>query len=167
MIDMTASVPLTAAPEDAQVFPTLTPEQIARVAAHGHTRTVERGEVLVKAGQQEYPFFVVTSGALDVVRVSVDGDVPVTTHRHGQFSGELNLLTGRRALATIRVSEPGDVIEAGRDDLIKLIQIDSELSEIFLRAFILRRVKLIALGTGDVVLGSSFSPETLRVKEFL
>jgi thioredoxin reductase (NADPH) len=164
---MTSPVPLSIDQQDAQVFPTLTPEQMARVAAHGRTRTVERGEVLVKAGQQDFAFFVVTSGALDAVRVSVSGDEPVTTHRRGQFSGELNLLTGRRSLATIRVSEPGEVIEVSRDDLHALIQIDSELSEIFLRAFILRRVKLIALGTGDVVLGSSFSPETLRVKEFL
>src|SRR5439155_23606109 len=77
-------------------------------------------------------------------------------------------LTGRRGLAAIRMTEAGEVIEVTRDDLLKLVQTDSELGEIFMRAFILRRVELIARGFGDVILlGSSYSPGTLRVKEFL
>src|SRR2546427_6184417 len=49
-----------------------------------------------------------------------------------------------------------------------LVQIDSELSEILMRAFILRRVEMIAHEFGDVVLvGSTHAPGTLRVKEFL
>jgi thioredoxin reductase (NADPH) len=161
-------VPLTLAPREEQVFPTLTSEQIARVSAHGRRRLTERGEVLVQAGQQHYPFFVVTAGQLDVVRPSAAGGELVTTHKAGQFSGELNLLTGRRGLATIRVSESGAVIEVQRDDLLALVQTDGELSEIFMRAFILRRVALIDRGFGDVVLlGSSYSAGTLRVKEFL
>ena len=55
----------------------------------------------------------------------------------------------------IRATEPGEVIELERDRLLALVQTDSELSEILMRAFILRRVELIAQGTGDVVvLGS-------------
>jgi thioredoxin reductase (NADPH) len=165
---MTSPLPLTLPPQEEQVFPKLTPEQIARVATHGQRRITERGEVLVEAGEQHYSFFVVISGELEVLRSALTGEELVTTHRAGQFSGELNLLTGRRGLATIRVSEPGEVIEVDRDGLLALIQVDGQLSEIFMRAFILRRVALIARGAGDaVLLGSSFSPETLRVKEFL
>jgi len=149
-----------------QVFPVLTPEQIARVAAHGRTRKVQRGEVLVQAGELDTPFFVSLGAELEVVGPA--SEQLITTHRPGQFSGEMNLLTGRRGFATIRVSEPGSVIELRRDDLLALVQNDGELSEIFMRAFILRRVALIARGIGDVVLlGSAFSPGTLRVKEFL
>jgi thioredoxin reductase (NADPH) len=164
---VSSPIPLTLTPRPEQVFPTLTPEQIARVAAHGRRRPVQRGEVLVEAGQQHYPFFVVTAGQLDVEGSSAGGEL-VTTYQRGQFSGELNLLTGRRSLVTIRVSEPGEVIEVQRDDLLALVQTDGELSEIFMRAFILRRVQLIDRGFGDVVLlGSSYSAGTLRVKEFL
>jgi thioredoxin reductase (NADPH) len=156
------------ASREEQIFPTLAPEQIARVAAHGRTRTVQHGEMLFETGQQHYPFFVVISAELEVIRVSPTGEELVTTHSHGQFSGELNLLTGRPSLASIRASQPGDVIEVGRDDLLALVQTDGELSEIFMRAFILRRVEFIARGFGDVVLlGSSYSAGTLRVKEFL
>lgn len=78
------------------------------------------------------------------------------------------MLSGRRSLILARVGEPGEVIELPRDRLLALVQTDSELSEIVLRAFILRRVELIARGIGDVVVvGSGYCPATLRVREFL
>jgi len=161
-----SSMPPVLEARNEQVFPVLTPEQVARVAAHGRSRKVQRGEVLIEAGQLDSPFLVVDDAELEVVGPA--SEQLITTHRHGQFSGELNLLTGRRGFATIRVSEPGRVIQLTRDELLALVQNDGELSEIFMRAFILRRVALIARGIGDVVLlGSGFSPGTLRVKEFL
>jgi thioredoxin reductase (NADPH) len=165
---MTATVPLSLAPREEQVFPVLKPEQIARIDAHGKRRTVQLGDVLIEAGAQQYPLFVVVAGAVDAVRNTCTGEEIATTHRQGQFSGELNLVTGRRGLATIRVTEPGEVIEVERDRLLSMLQTDAELSEIFMRAFILRRVELIERGFGDVVvLGSKFSPRTLEVREFL
>ena len=90
------------------------------------------------------------------------------SHRAGQFSGEANMITGRRALARLRVSEPGEVIELDREQLLALMQTDAELSEILMRAFILRRLELIARDLGDVVVvGSTHSAGTLRVREFL
>ena len=161
-------IPLTLAPREEQVFPKLTAEQIARVAAHGRRRRVQAGEVLIKAGQQHFPFFVVTEGQLEGVSSTGMTEELIRTLDVGQFTGELNLLTGRRGLATIRVTKPGEVIEVKRDDLLALIQTDAELSEIFMKAFILRRVELIDRGFGDVVLlGSSYSAETLRIQEFL
>src|SRR4051812_39788832 len=98
---MTANVPLTLAPREEQVFPVLTSSQIARVEAHGKRRTVRRGEVLIEAGAHHYPLLGVLSGELEVVRSSCAGEEIATTHRPGQFSGELNLVSGRRSLATI------------------------------------------------------------------
>jgi thioredoxin reductase (NADPH) len=92
----------------------------------------------------------------------------VTEHRPGQFTGEINLLSGRPGLVSIRVAEAGSVVEVSRGRLLDLLQADGELSEILLRAFILRRGELISRGAGDVVLvGSNRSPHTLRIKEFL
>jgi len=84
------------------------------------------------------------------------------------FTGEVTMLSGRHGLAQIRAAAAGEVIEVGRDDLLALIQADGELNEIFMRAFILRRVELVNRGVGDVVvLGSSSLPGTLRIREFL
>ena len=126
------------------LFPTLTPAQIARVAAHGRRRAIARGEVLFDVGDKAVPFFVVVSGEIQVLRTSGDNETLVVTHRAGQFSGEGNMITGRRALARLRVSEPGEVIELDHEQLLALVQTDAELSEILMRAFILRRVEFIA-----------------------
>jgi thioredoxin reductase (NADPH) len=168
MAAMTLPLPLTLSSRQDQVFPKLTPDQVARIAAHGRTRSVAVGEVLVEEGQPVNSFFVVTAGQLDVVRLSGDEEQLVAMHQVGQFSGEINLLAGRRSLATIRAAEPGQVIELDRESLLGLVQTDGELSEIFMRAFILRRVEFIAHGFGDVVLlGSIHCAATLRVKDFL
>jgi thioredoxin reductase (NADPH) len=151
-----------------RLFPTLTPAQIARISSHGRRREVTRGQTLVDVGDRQVPFFVVLSGAVEVLRPSGDADTLIVTHRAAQFSGEAAMLTGRRALARLIVSEPGEVIELDRDSLLSIVQTDAELSEILMRAFMLRRVEIIARGLGDVVvLGSVHCAGTLRVKEFL
>src|SRR6185295_1025410 len=92
----------------------------------------------------------------------------VAVHGPGQFTGEVNMLSGRPALVRSRALEAGEVIELEREHLLALVQTDSELSELIMRAFILRRVELITQGLGNVVLvGSNHCSGTLRVKEFL
>jgi len=165
--DPEVALPLTDTAGD-HAFPTLTEAQIARVAAHGHLRKVARGEVLVKAGARNASFFVVVSGHLDIVRLSDGIETIVVVHKPGQISGELNLLSGRRAVFSIRAGEAGEVIEVDHEQLLELVQTDADLSEIFMRAFLLRRARLIASGIGDVLLiGSVHSQETLRIQEFL
>jgi thioredoxin reductase (NADPH) len=150
------------------IFPTLTGAQLARMATYGPMRRVQPGEVLLEIAEQNARSFVVISGQLDILRVADDREEMVAICRPGQFTGELNLLSARRGLVRIRASELGEVIEIDHDHLLMLVQGDSELSEILMRAFILRRVELIANGIGDVVLiGSSHSAGTLRVQEFL
>jgi thioredoxin reductase (NADPH) len=159
--------PTAQSPEE-RLFPTLTAEQIMRIAAHGRRRAIARAEVLVEVGAKVVPFFVVVSGEIQVLRPADGTETLIVTHRAGQFSGEGNMITGRRALGRLRVSEPGEVIELDREQVLALVQTDAELSEILMRAFILRRAELIAGGFGDVVLiGSTHCAGTLRVKEFL
>jgi thioredoxin reductase (NADPH) len=167
MTDTTPSVPspLTAALD--RLFPTLTPAQVARIAAHGDRRQVQRGEVLVEAGENPR-FFVVTAGNIEIVRPARGTEEVVAVCGPGQFTGEVNMLSGRRGFLRIRARASGEVIAVERERLLALVQTDSELSDILMRAFILRRVELIARGIGDAVLvGSSHSSGTLRIKEFL
>ncbi len=162
------STPPLASGESARAFPTLTPQQVSRIAARGRRRTTARGEVLADAGDKAAPFFVVVSGEIQALRPGENGETLIVSHRAGQFSGESNMISGRRAVARLRMSEPGEVIQLDREQLLALIQTDAELSEVLMRAFILRRLRLISRDLGDVVvLGSSHSAGTLRVKEFL
>ena len=92
------SLPLSIGARADHVFPTLTAAQLARVAAHGHRRPIQAGEVLVEAGAQIVPFFVVIVGAVEVVRVANGTETLIAVHGPGQFSGEVNMISGRRAL---------------------------------------------------------------------
>ncbi len=167
MSDAPHGLPLTMSRAE-QIFPTLTPAQIRRIAARGHVRAMQRGEVLVEPGDSPVPFFVVDTGELEIVRPSGAAEIVVTVLGPGQFTGEVNMLSGRRALLRIRATRPGEVIELDPKHLLALIQTDAELGEVLMRAFILRRVELVAAGVGDVVLiGSRHSAGTLRIKEFL
>lgn len=151
-----------------RLFPTLTTVQIARIAAHGRRRVVARGEVLVEVGDKVVPFFVVVTGEIQALGPSGGTETLIVGLRPGQFSGEGTMITGRRAMSGLRASESGEVIELDREQLLALIQTDAELSEMLMRAFILRRAELIARGLGDVVvIGSAHCAGTLRVKEFL
>ena len=151
-----------------RLFPTLTPDQIERAAAHSRTRTVQHGEVLIEAGTPNTRVFIVRTGQLEIVRPSETAEQIVTLLGPGQFTGETSVLAGRRVMVHIRVTESGELVEIEREQLLALVQTDAELSDILMRAFILRRVELIARGYGDaVVLGSTHSADTLRMKEFL
>jgi thioredoxin reductase (NADPH) len=167
MSDTPRGLPLTSSRVE-QIFPILTPAQINRIAVHGHMRAIQPGEVLVEQGDSTVPFFVVVSGELEIVRPSCAGETLVTIPGPGQFTGEVNMLSGRRTLVRMRATKHGQVIELDRQHMMALIQTDAELGEILTRAFILRRVELIAAGVGDIVLvGSTHSASTLRIKEFL
>lgn len=151
-----------------RLFPTLTAAQMARISTHGRRRPIAAGERLVDVGDKAVPFFVVVSGAVQILRRSGASETLIVTHRPGEFLGEGNMIAGRRALIRAVVSESGEVLELNRQQLLALVQTDAELSEIVIRAFMLRRAELIANGFGDVVvIGSTHCAGTLRVKEFL
>src|SRR5881394_1881453 len=151
-----------------EAFPELTPEQLARIEPHGHRRWLAQGEVVGEPGQPVTKIFVVLSGQLDAVTPLQTSTSSMPRFTPGMFTGERSILTGGRFLGRISATVPSDVIEVERDELLKLIQTDTELSDIFLRAFILRRLQLIDRGYGDVVvLGSEHCSGTLHIREFL
>ena len=152
----------------AQMFPELTPAQVERIGGVGRRRDVRAGEVLIEVGEQNTRFFVVLTGAIEIVRLIGDREEPVVVHHARQFTGEINMLSARRSLVRARAAADGAVIAVDREDLRTLVQRDSELSEILMRAFILRRVALAAQDSNDMVLlGSRHSGSTQHIKEFL
>ncbi len=124
--------------------------------------------MLAETGDRTRLVFVVLTGALEIARQAVDRPEIVSALGPGQFTGEVGTLAGRPALVCIRAVADGEVIELDRDHLRSVIQTDAELGDILMRAYVLRRVELIARGSGDVViLGSKHCAGTLRIREFL
>jgi thioredoxin reductase (NADPH) len=107
MSDATVAMPLTLAERVDQIFPTLTTAQIARIAVHGRKRQLQPGDILQEVGAQ-VRFFVVTAGKIDIFSVLGPSESLVATLQAGQFTGEVNLLSGRRGLTRIRASEAGE-----------------------------------------------------------
>jgi len=153
---------------DPKLFPVLTPEQLERAAAHGRKRTIAQGEVLLDVGEKPSRIWVVTRGLLDVVRSSDRSYDRFTQLGPGQFTGEVGTLSGRLALIRIQAVEPGEVIEIELENLRVIVQTDSELSDVIMRSFILRRLSLIERHLSDAVLiGSNHCAGTLRIRDFL
>ncbi len=152
----------------AQMFPQLSAAQIARLDALGSRRRMTQGEILAEPGDRHRPMLVVLSGSIEVVQPGMNGEVLIVVHTAGSFTGEMSALQGIGSLVRARVREAGEVLVIPEDRLRRIIQTDAELSELFMRAFILRRVGLIQSQTGDVILlGSSHSAGTLRLQQFL
>ncbi len=151
-----------------QLFPELTSAQIERIRPEGKLRKVEAGEILFEPGDTNIPFFVLLSGAMEIVQPTLRGESEIVRHGPRQFTGEITMISGQKCLVRGRVTESGEFLELSGDALRSLIARDAELSEILMRAFILRRLTLIRRGQGNVILmGSQHSADTLRLREFL
>jgi len=151
-----------------QAFPVLTEAQIGRIRPISKSRRVEKGEILFEPDDTDVPFFVLLSGKMEIVQPDLTGERPIAKHDPGEFTGEMTMISGRRCLVRGRVTEPGEFLELTGDGLRSLIARDAELSEIFMRAFILRRLELIRRGQGNFILmGSRHSAKTLALREFL
>src|SRR5258708_35676953 len=86
----------------------------------------------------------------------------------GRFLGELNLLTGERVYLPAHIVEPGAVLVVPRAALQHVIATTPGLGDTILTAFLARRRELLNLASASLrVVGSRFSPELLRIREFL
>jgi thioredoxin reductase (NADPH) len=151
-----------------QAFPVLTTDQISRVRPSGKPRQVHAGEILFEPGDSNVPFFVLLTGNMEIVQPACEGERLIATHGPGEFTGEMTMISGRRCLVRGRVSEPGEFLEVSAAGLRSLVARDAELSEILMRAFILRRLALVNRGHGNaILLGSRHSAKTLELREFL
>jgi thioredoxin reductase (NADPH) len=151
-----------------EAFPQLTAEQISRVRALSKVRTVKAGDILFDPGDRDVPFFVLLSGSMEIAQPDRQGERRIIKQEAGTFTGEMTTISGRLSLLRGRVLETGEFLEMSNRDLRSLVARDAELSEIFMRAFIVRRVALINQGFGNVILlGSRHSAQTLRLREFL
>jgi thioredoxin reductase (NADPH) len=152
----------------AAMFPLLTQPQIERLAAFGKRRMLSAGEIVMEPGQIQKALYVLLSGQIEVVSPRKHGEVAITVHEPGEFTGEVELLSGRPSLVRGRASTEAEVLEIETADLRHIVQTDWEISEILLRAFLQRRAALIANSLGTLMLiGSQYSAATLRLKEFL
>jgi thioredoxin reductase (NADPH) len=158
---------LTQTPDTLGAFPELEPEQIERLAAHGERRQTRRGEVLLVEGEPDPAFYVVLSGLVAVLEgYQTPEERVVRVHGPRRFLGELGLLTGQVAFFTDIVAVEGEVLAVPVDQIRALVTRDVGLGEEILRAYLIRRSQAIGMGAGFRIIGSHYSPDTMRLREF-
>jgi thioredoxin reductase (NADPH) len=148
-------------------FPRLDEEQRARFRAIGEVMPVKTGDVLFREGDQAYDFFIVESGAVAIVRGYGTENRVIAVHGAHRFLGELNLLTGGHVYLSAVVRDPGEVIRVPVSEFRRLLRDDEELANLVFVAFMARRSILIEVGGGAKVIGSHFSQDSHRLREFL
>jgi thioredoxin reductase (NADPH) len=167
MSDITTTT-IAAQADLSKAFPILSSAQVDRLRKFGKVREVRTGEILFEQGDAGVSFFILLTAEMEIVQPMESGERPIAEHGPGHFTGEVSMLWNRRALVRGRITKEGEVFEIPPESLRVLIQTEADLSEIIMRAFILRRLLLIERGYGDVVvLGSRHSAETLHIREFL
>src|SRR3954463_15923055 len=134
-----------------QMFPALSAAQMARVMACGTERTFADGAIVFEQGDSDVPCYVVLEGELVIVHPQGRVEELITVHRRHEFTGEISIITSARTLVRGRARGAVRLLRIENARLKSLIQTDAELSELFMRAFILRRIGLVATGSGDAV----------------
>ena len=151
-----------------QMFPRLTDTQRLRLCPHGKRMATLSGQVLAEPGDTHRDFLIVLSGSIEILLPGSGGEERLHLVQPGEFTGEMSTLRGVAGFTRIRVCESGEVLALSEASLRSVVQTDAEISELLLRAFILRRVSLMTSGQGDVILiGSHHSGATLTLREFL
>lgn len=151
-----------------QMFPTLDPNEIARIERFGSRVVYSAGTKIVAAGDISPGLIVQREGNVRITRLDADGsDQLVIEQGPGQFVGELSQLSGRPALvdAVARTDVEGLLIPPDR--LRALMIAEAELGERIMRALVLRRVGLIEAGAGPIILGRADQGDVLRLQGFL
>ncbi|MFG3044856.1 FAD-dependent oxidoreductase [Streptomyces sp. NPDC048241] len=154
-------------PDRYGAFPRLTPEQLQDLAAHGERRPTTAGQVLYREGEPFREFLAILSGNVEVLEdYGGPEERTMAVHGPGRFLGELGLLEGQAAFETAVVREPGEILAVPVERQRALVARDPVLGDLILRAYLGRRYLLIGLGVGFRILGSCYSPDTLRLREF-
>jgi len=148
-------------------FPTLSARDIDALRTRGTERAMVLDEVLFAEGDRDFCFFVVLDGAVEIRESSRGTPHTITVHRAGEFTGDIDTLTGRAAMVTGVVIESGHVLQLSTNELRRAVDELPELGDTILTAFLMRRTLLLDDGfKGVKIIGSRFSPDAHRLRDF-
>jgi thioredoxin reductase (NADPH) len=152
-----------------QMFPLLSPAELARVRNFGAPRHYEDGATVVSTGEAGRGITVILKGSVAVMRRDDAGKLTLlVTHSTGGFMGELAQLAGRPSLTDGIAVGAVEAVLVGPERLRALLIAEADLGERIMRALILRRVGLLESGAGGpVIIGPADDGDVLRLEGFL
>jgi thioredoxin reductase (NADPH) len=155
--------------ETPDAFPELSAQMVAAIKPFGRMERIDGGTYLYRVGDRNVDFFVILDGAVDILESDGrGGHTLVATHEANEFTGELDHLSGRAVIVCARASRSSHVVRVAASALRRLFNAEPDIGEIVLRAYILRRKRLLHYAQGGIVLvGSIRTADTLRIQSFL
>jgi thioredoxin reductase (NADPH) len=147
-------------------YPRLNDSQLIELTALGTRRRTCAGEVLYRAGETSEDFIVILDGHVAVVQDLGTEQRVIAVHGPHRFLGEIGILTGQPFFLNAVTREPGEVLSVPVDALRGLVTRDPRLADLILRAFLIRRSLQLSLGAGFAIIGSRYSADTRRLREF-
>ncbi len=152
-------------PDRDGAYPRLSDDQLAALKQRGEHRRTDPGEVLFREGEANDEFLVVVEGLVKVVTSSGGEERLVAVHGPGRFLGELNLLTGQASFITAIAAQEGRC-SPSRSTRCARWSPRTRCSGPHPARVLIRRSLLIGLGTGFKIVGSRYSPDTRRLRDF-
>lgn len=155
-------------PDTTGAYPRLNDEQILLLSQHGERKALAEGATLFCAGDRDCGVFVVLDGKVRVVQEEGPGEEArvIAVHGRGRFVGDLSMLTGQAVYVTAVAQTDVEVLEVLYDGLKEAVTQDQALGDLILRAFVLRRKIHAGLGAGLRIIGSRYSADTRRLRDF-
>ena len=152
-----------------QTFPTLSEEEVTRITEYGETLDYPDGTLLFERGDRGADFFLVLSGAIEIIDRDASGEsVIITTHGRYQFTGELDLFNHRTILVSGRTKGESRLVRLNRDQFRRMSSTEQDIGETIMRAFILRRTGFILHDeAGATIIGESNNRDLIRIQRFL
>lgn len=153
----------------AQMFPTLSAEDLARLRRFGTPRSYSKGAALASAGKPSEGLVVFYAGEIEITERDESGQpTPIVTYGPGSFMGELAQLSGRPSLVDAQALTKVEALVIPPERLRAVLIAEAELGERLMRALILRRIGLVESGGGGpVVIGHDGESNMLRLLDFL
>jgi thioredoxin reductase (NADPH) len=170
MSEYTSPVPVDGFldPDDPTLFPRLTDAQIAELTERGEILSLSPGDVLFEQAQRDTPFYVVLSGAIDVIDRQPDGDHYFTQCQPGTFAADISMFTGEPTLARGVIAEESSILVLPPDELRAVVAGSTELGDLLLRTMITRREWLMGQGYGyELLIGRRWSGDAYAIRELL
>jgi len=153
-------------PDTRLVRPRLSDDQLATLEQYGAVEPTTAGQVLFAAGDPRYDLIVLLEGTVEVSDVHDGKPRHIATAGPRDFLAELNLLTGQRAYVTGVVTEAGSILRVPRDRVSEVIDGHGDLGAFLLQEMFRRRQMFVQLRAGVQIVGSRYSPDTQRLREF-
>jgi thioredoxin reductase (NADPH) len=149
--------------------PTLTESMLQRVLGYGREETLPRRAMLFNRGERDVDFFIVLDGRIEIFQQKRNGIATImVTLTNGQFSGEMDLLSGREALLSCRAAKASRVLRIGRSSLQRLMRTELDVADLIMRAWMRRRAALVRDAQGGVILmGQASAANTTRLQQFM